>query len=72
MTIVDITGPSIQADMEVDIVDIKLEGTMAEILTKLDPKLYRKYVITENNKSMLYVRLKRVIYVTIYASLLFW
>ena len=30
---------------------------MAELLVKLDPKLYRKYVQTENGKQELYVEL---------------
>ena len=28
---------------------MRLEGTLAELLTKCDPKLYRQYVVTENN-----------------------
>jgi hypothetical protein len=40
---VDIRGAFMQADME-DLVHMKLEGKMAELLVKLDPKLYRKDV----------------------------
>jgi hypothetical protein len=38
---VDIPGAFVQADME-DLVHMKLEGKMAELLVKLDPKLYQK------------------------------
>ena len=38
-----IPGLFMQADMEGEILHMKLEGKMAELLTKLDPKLYQKY-----------------------------
>ena len=37
MATVNIPGTFIQTDMERDIVDMKLEGTMADLFTKLDP-----------------------------------
>ncbi len=43
MATVDIPGAFMQADME-DLVHMKLEGQMAELLVKLDPKLYRKHI----------------------------
>jgi hypothetical protein len=45
---VDIPGAFMQADME-DLVHMKLEGKMAELLVKLDPKLYQKYVQSSRN-----------------------
>ena len=48
-----------QADMEGETEHMKLEGKMAELLTKLDPKLYRKYVTNEKGKTVLYVELKK-------------
>ena len=45
---------------------------MAELLTKLDPKLYCKYVTNERGKMVLYVELKKSLYVTLQAALLFW
>eukprot|EP00978_Attheya_sp_CCMP212_P009274 scaffold21935_cov53-Attheya_sp.AAC.2 len=43
VAIVDIPGSFMQADMD-ELVHMKLEGKMAELLVRLDPKLYRKYV----------------------------
>ena len=40
---VDIPGAFIQADMEGETVNMKLEGKMADLLMKINPKLYRKY-----------------------------
>jgi len=43
-----------------------LEGTIAELVIKLEPKLYRKYTCkSENNKPMLYVKLKKAIWGTV-------
>jgi len=37
-----------------------LEGTIAEINVKLEPKLYRKYIWkNRHNKLMLYIKLKK-------------
>ena len=47
-----------QTDMEGETVHMKLEGKMAELLTKLNPKLYQKYVTNEKRKTVLYVELK--------------
>ena len=45
--------------------DTKLEVTMANLFTKLDPKLYREHVRTEKGKSVLYLRLKKALYGTV-------
>lgn len=46
---VGIPGAFMQADMD-ELVHMRLEGTMAELLVRLDPKLYRKYVEVVNGK----------------------
>eukprot|EP00957_Ditylum_brightwellii_P144028 10974255-Ditylum_brightwellii.AAC.1 len=43
---VDIPDTIMQADMD-DIVHMKIEGTMSELLTKIDPKLYQQYFQNE-------------------------
>ena len=53
-------------------VHMRLQGMMAELLVKLDPKLYRKYVRSENRKPVLYVELLKALYGTLRAALLFW
>jgi hypothetical protein len=68
---VDILGAFMQTDME-DTVHMVLEGTMAELLVKLDPKLYRKYIQVKKGKPVMYVQLKKALYGTLQASLLFW
>jgi hypothetical protein len=68
---VDIPGAFMQADMD-EVVHMKLEGQMAELLVRLDPKLYRKYLHSNNGKPVLYVELKKALYGTLKAALLFW
>ena len=68
---VDIPGAFMQGDQD-ETVHMRLEGTLAELLTKCDPKLYRQYVITENNKPVLYVELIKALYGTLRAALIFW
>ncbi len=68
---VDIPGAFMQADID-EVVHVKFEGEIAEMLVKLDPKLYRKYVKDENGKTVLYVELLKALYGTMKAALLFW
>jgi hypothetical protein len=68
---VDIPGAFMQADMD-DIVHMKLEGKMAELLVMIDPKLYRQHVQIERGKQVLYVELRKALYGTLRAALLFW
>jgi hypothetical protein len=50
----DIPGAFMQSDMKGKVV-MKLEGVMAEIIIKIDPKQYKKFVATENGKDVIYV-----------------
>jgi hypothetical protein len=62
-----------QADMD-KTVNIELQGKIAELLVKLDPKLYRKHIQLKRGKPVLYVELKKALYGTLRAALiiLFW
>jgi hypothetical protein len=51
---------------------MKLEGVMAEVILKIDPNLYTKYVAKENGKDVIYVILEKALYGTLQAALLFW
>jgi hypothetical protein len=67
----DIPGAFMQSDMEGKVI-MKLEGVMAEIILKIDPKLYKKFITQENGKDVIYVLLKKALYGTLQAALLFW
>jgi Reverse transcriptase (RNA-dependent DNA polymerase) len=68
---VDIPGAFMQADMD-EVVHMRLEGKMAELLSKVDPDLYQPYIKTVGGKPVLYVVLKKALYGTLRAALLFW
>ena len=61
-----------QSDMEGPDIHMKLEGKMVSILTQMDKKLYKKYTVQEKGKPVIYVRLRKALYGTIQAALLFW
>jgi hypothetical protein len=60
-----------QVDVD-EVVHVRLEGPLAEQLTKIDPQLYSQYVVTEKGKSVMYVQLQKALYGTLSAALLFW
>jgi len=62
------------ADID-DLVHVKFESTLAELLIKVDTKLYRKYMTTKSfckPKKVLYVELAKALYSTLQGALLFW
>jgi hypothetical protein len=67
----DIPGAFMQSDMD-ELIYMKVEGPLAEMLTKVDPSKYEKFTDEENGKPVIYVRLRKALYGTLQASLLFW
>ena len=53
MATVYIPEALVQADMEGETVHMKMEGKILDILTKLDTKLYRKYITIEKVRPFL-------------------
>jgi hypothetical protein len=68
---IDIPGAFLHADNE-DYVIMKMVGTLAELMVKTNPKLYRQYVILEKGKSVLYLRLQKALYGMMKSALLFY
>jgi len=71
METVDIPSTFMQADMVGNVHD-KLEGRLAELLAKLDPKMCNEYLYNNNGKPTMYVKLKKALYGTLQAAMLFW
>jgi hypothetical protein len=67
----DVPGAFMQVDVD-EIVHVRLVGPLAELLTKVDPALYAKYLAMENGKQVLYVQLQKALYGTLSAAMLFW
>jgi hypothetical protein len=69
----DIPGAFLQMEYNEGDTHIRIEGTMAELLAQVDPKLYRQYIITRpNGKTVLYAETLKAMYGTLNAALLFW
>ena len=69
----DIPGAFLQTDMpDGEDVYIRLDGTMAELLCRLDPKLYTPCLVGKAGKKVFYAKAKKAIYGTLKAALLFW
>jgi len=54
---IDIPGAFLHADND-DYVIMRMTGTLAELMAKTDPKVYRKYLSIEKGKKVLYGRRK--------------
>jgi hypothetical protein len=69
---VDIPGAFMHADMD-KLVHMRLSGPIAELLVRVDPAMYRKYVVNDKKvNDTLYVELTKALYGTYQAALLFW
>jgi hypothetical protein len=68
----DIPGAFLQADNP-DLVLMRLDGILAELLVKIAPSLYRQYVTTNaKGKPVLYVQLEKALYGMMKSALLFY
>jgi len=71
---VDIPGAFLQTKVPEDDRDIHvmLDGRMAELLAKISPEDYQKYVHQHRGQSQIYCKLNVSLYGTLKAALLFW
>jgi hypothetical protein len=53
----DVPGAFMQTEMKGNM-HMKLDGVMDEVIVKVDPKKYTKYIIKENGKDVIYVKLE--------------
>jgi len=51
---------------------VKLEGTMANLLMQVNPNKYGPYITTEKGCNVIYLLLRKALYGTLQAALLFW
>ena len=66
----DVPGAFMQADID-ELVHLKLEGEIAELLIKRDPS-YKEFVTRERGKTVIYTELEKALYGTLQAAALFW
>ena len=66
----DIPGAFMHANMDEDL-HLKLEGPLAELLTKVH-RVYSDYLVDERGKKVIYLKLTKALYGTVQAAMLFW
>jgi hypothetical protein len=69
---IDIPGAFMHVNID-ELIHVRLEGPMAELLTRVDLDKYRTYYMSEENgKQVIYVKLQKALCGTLQAALLFW
>ncbi len=68
---INIPGTFLHVDNE-DYVIMKMVGTLAELMVKTNPKMYRQYVVLEKGRPVLYLRLQKALYGMMKSALLFY
>jgi hypothetical protein len=63
---INIPGAFLHATNKDNVV-MQMNGTLAKLMAKTDPKLYRKYLVDKKGKKVLYLRLQKE-YVTFLGS----
>ena len=58
-------------DMD-ELVHVKFEVIMAEMLVKIYTELYNRYAVMDQYQLVIYAALNKLLYGTLHASLLFW
>ena len=58
VAVVDISGAFTQVDMD-ELMYMRLDGKMAEIMVRIDPELYAKFVVMERGKKVILKTTKR-------------
>jgi len=66
----DLEGPYLHADME-DFVILKLVGEAVDIMCQVNPK-YKKFVVVEHGKKVLYLQLLKALYGCVQSALLWY
>ena len=69
--VTDVPGAFLQCDAEGDVY-LRIEGSMVQALLKIEPGLYRKFIVMNNGKKVLYVKLRKALYGLLNSGLIFW
>jgi len=68
----DIPGAFLHTETDEDVI-MALEGPLAELMVKVDPKIYRKHITTnKKGKALLYVKMNKAVYGMLRSAMLFY
>ncbi len=68
---IDIPGAFLHDDNE-DYVIMTMNGSLAKLMVKTDPKIYRKYETIKKGRQVLYLQLQNALYGMMKSALLFY
>jgi hypothetical protein len=69
---VDIPGAFLHSDID-ELIHLQLNGAMADLLVRVNPDKYQKFIVKDRiDKSVIYMELKKALYGTLQAAILFW
>ena len=68
---VDLPGTFMFSNMD-EVIILKVEGESVDMLVEIDVNKYKPYVVIEHGKKVIYFKLKKALYGTLRAALLFW
>lgn len=72
ITMVDLPSTYLHADNDT-ILHMELRGKLVELMARVDPSLYRKYISSDDKEMpILYIRLNKAIYRLLKSALLFY
>jgi hypothetical protein len=55
-----------------EVLHMRIDGPMVKLLLDIDRELYAPFMMEENGKPVIYVKLEKALYGTLQAALLFW
>lgn len=61
VALIAVLGAFLHIELLGERVHVKFQGRMAELLTMIDPKLYREHIIMERGKTVVYAELKNAL-----------
>jgi hypothetical protein len=71
VAVIDVPGAFMQADID-ELVHVRFNGKMVDLLLEIDPAMYGPCVTTEGKEKVMYVELLKALYGTVRAARLFW
>ncbi len=68
---IDIPGAFLHVNNDDDVI-VKMVGTLAKLMVKTNPRLYRQYIVLEKERSVLYLQLQKALHGMMKSALLFY
>lgn len=68
VAVVHIPGAFIQTNMDDEVVHVRINGKMTELLVEINPEKYKEFVVYERGEAVIYCELLKALYGTLRAA----